>query len=58
MHLKTMLYVVMLSAAPAFAASTEWSVGTEAYRETYREYENGTERLMQQRGNMWSSMPA
>ncbi|MDO4906530.1 porin family protein [Neisseria sp.] len=32
----------------------EFTVGSGYYRETYREYTNGTDRLMQERGNLWS----
>lgn len=52
--------VVMLSAAAlltlpslnAHAGKAEFEIGAERYRETYREYKNGNERFMQQRGNM------
>ena len=44
-----------LSAAVGAQAARplEFTVGTEYYNETYREYE-GSERLMQQTGNLWS----
>lgn len=32
----------------------QFSVGVENYRETYREYRHGTQRIMQQRGKLWS----
>lgn len=52
--------LVMLSAAVclllpslnANAGKAEFEIGAERYRETYREYTNGNERFMQQRGNM------
>lgn len=45
-----------LSAAVGAQAArpVEFTVGTEYYNENYREYINGTERLMRQKGNMWS----
>jgi hypothetical protein len=44
-----------LSAAVGAQAARplEFTVGTEYYNETYREYE-GSERMMQQTGNLWS----
>ncbi|UOO85861.1 outer membrane beta-barrel protein [Neisseria arctica] len=38
----------------AAAKPLEFSVGGERYQETYREYQNGDDRFMQQRGNLWS----
>lgn len=57
MQLKSL---VLLSAAAcllfpslnASAGKAEFEIGAERYRETYREYINGNERFMQQRGNM------
>lgn len=57
MQLKT---IVSLSAAmcafvpslQALAGQAEFEIAAERYRETYREYTNGNERFMQQRGNM------
>ncbi|ULJ59393.1 porin family protein [Wielerella bovis] len=43
---------MILLAVPAFSKPVEVSIGAERYRETYREYTNGTERFMQQRGNL------
>ena len=45
---------LVVSGNLAHAAQTEFTIGGEIYRETYREYENGNERFMQQRGNMRS----
>lgn len=43
-----------LTSAAHAKRPVEFTVGSEYYRETYREYTNGTERLMQERGNLWS----
>lgn len=51
--LAAVLSVGLVSAAQA-KRPVEFTVGSEYYRETYREYTNGTERLMQERGNLWS----
>ena len=49
------LAVLTLSAAVGAQAArpVEFTVGTEYYNETYRENKDG-ERLMQQKGNLWS----
>ena len=47
--------VLALSAAVCTQAArpVEFTVGTEYYKENYREYKDG-ERLMRQKGNLWS----
>ena len=47
--------VLALSAAVGTQAArpVEFTVGTEYYKENYREYKDG-ERLMRQKGNLWS----
>ena len=48
--------VLALSAAVSTQAArpVEFTVGSEYYNETYREYEKDGSRLMQQKGNLWS----
>ena len=50
------LAVLALSAAVGAQAArpVEFTVGSEYYNETYREYEQDGSRLMQQKGNLWS----
>lgn len=50
------LAALTLSAATSIQAArpVEFTVGTEYYNENYREYTNGTERVMRQKGNLWS----
>ncbi|WP_373740754.1 outer membrane beta-barrel protein [Neisseria sp.] len=50
------LTALALSAATTVQAArpVEFTVGTEYYNENYREYTNGTERVMRQKGNLWS----
>ena len=53
---KPFLHTILLLAftIPSIASAAAFGVGIEGYRETYREYVDGNERFMQQRGNMWS----
>ena len=50
------LAVLALSAAVGAQAArpVEFTVGSEYYNETYREYEQDGSRIMQQKGNLWS----
>lgn len=44
-----------LQSMPVLANSSfEYTIGSEFYKETYREYTNGDQILMQERGNLWS----
>ncbi|PJG85074.1 hypothetical protein [Conservatibacter flavescens] len=46
--------VALLQMNIASASPVEYTLGGEWYKETYREYVQGNERFMQQRGNLWS----
>ncbi|MBE2896500.1 porin family protein [Pasteurellaceae bacterium HPA106] len=44
--------LLVLATPAALASHWEYTLGGEVYRETYREYVNGSERFMQQRAHM------
>lgn len=52
--LKIFAALFLLQSNVVSASALEYSLGGEWYKETYREYSHGTERFMQQRGNLWS----
>ncbi|MBE2894113.1 hypothetical protein [Spirabiliibacterium falconis] len=49
----TIILPLLAMSASVMASPWEYTLGGEIYRETYREYVNGSERFMQQRAHMY-----